>query len=63
MTKLLLVIDMQEDFFQQGRLGEKRTELTHSLNELVQAFRRENQKIIWVRQVFKDDLSDTYLAL
>ncbi|MBW3696125.1 cysteine hydrolase [Vibrio sp. T187] len=63
MTKLLLVIDMQEDFFQQGRLAEKRTEFTRSLNELVHAFRRESQKIIWVRQVFKEDLSDTYLAL
>ncbi|CAM3207103.1 cysteine hydrolase [Vibrio neptunius] len=63
MTKLLLVIDMQEDFFQQGRLAEKRTEFIRSLNELVHAFRRENQKIIWVRQVFKEDLSDTYLAL
>ena len=63
MTKLLLIIDMQEDFFQQGRLAEKRTEFTRSLNELVHAFRRESQKIIWVRQVFKEDLSDTYLAL
>ncbi|OEF05110.1 cysteine hydrolase [Vibrio genomosp. F10] len=63
MTKLLLVIDMQEDFFQQGRLAEKRTEFTRSLNELVHAFRRESHKVIWVRQVFKEDLSDTYLAL
>ncbi|MEL3921450.1 cysteine hydrolase [Aeromonas enteropelogenes] len=63
MTKLLLIIDMQEDFFQQGRLAEKRTEITGSLNELIHAFRKENQKIIWVRQVFKGDLSDTYLAL
>lgn len=54
---------MQEDFFQQGRLAEKRAEITRSLNELVKAFREENQKIIWVRQVFKADLSDTYLAL
>ncbi|MBF4269439.1 cysteine hydrolase, partial [Vibrio anguillarum] len=44
-------------------LAEKRTEFTRSLNELVHAFRRESQKIIWVRQVFKEDLSDTYLAL
>ncbi|EGQ8305323.1 cysteine hydrolase family protein [Vibrio parahaemolyticus] len=63
MTKLLLIIDMQEDFFQQGRLAEKRAEITNSLNELVVAFREENQTIIWVRQVFKADLSDTYLAL
>lgn len=41
MTKFLLVIDMQEDFFQQGRLAEKRTEFTRSLNELVHAFRRK----------------------
>ncbi|NOJ08362.1 cysteine hydrolase [Vibrio splendidus] len=63
MAKLLLVIDMQEDFFQRGRLADKRIEFTRSLNALVHAFRRENQKIIWVRQVFKEDLSDTYLAL
>ena len=33
------------------------------MNELIHAFRRESQKIVWVRQVFKADLSDTYLAL
>lgn len=63
MAKLLLIIDMQEDFFQRGRLAEKRTEFTRSLNELLLAFREESQSIIWVRQVFKEDLSDTYLAL
>ncbi|AIU67092.1 cysteine hydrolase [Vibrio coralliilyticus] len=63
MAKLLLIIDMQEDFFQRGRLAEKRTEFTRSLNELILVFREESQSIIWVRQVFKEDLSDTYLEL
>ncbi|MCL9783453.1 cysteine hydrolase [Vibrio sp. S4M6] len=63
MNKLLLVIDMQEDFFREGRLAKKRARFTDSLNELISAFRLKNQNIIWVRQVFKDDLSDSYLAL
>ena len=63
MAKLLLIIDMHEDFFQRGRLAEKRTEFTRSLNELILVFREESQSIIWVCQVFKEDLSDTYLAL
>ncbi|ORT48820.1 isochorismatase [Vibrio sp. qd031] len=63
MSKLLLIIDMQDDFFQEGRLALKRAQMVRSLNELLDAFRLNNQKIIWVRQIFKDDLSDSYLAL
>ncbi|NOI29271.1 cysteine hydrolase family protein [Vibrio coralliilyticus] len=63
MSKLLLIIDVQEDFFQSGRLADKREDFTYSLNELVEAFRQMHQPIVWVRQVSKADLSDTYLAL
>ncbi|EAS41104.1 cysteine hydrolase [Photobacterium profundum] len=63
MDKLLLVIDVQEDFFRTGRLAEKRVQFTLALNELLTQFRDKNQNIIWVRQVFKDDLSDSYLTL
>lgn len=63
MQKLLLLIDIQEDFFRAGRLFEKRAQFTTAINELLTLFREENHNIIWVRQVFKEDLSDSYLAL
>lgn len=63
LNKLLLVIDMQEDFFSEGRLAKNRAQFTDSLNELLSEFRKKNQSIIWVRQMFKNDLSDSYLAL
>lgn len=59
----MLIIDVQEDFFQSGRMADKRSSFTSSINDLIGAFRSSELPIIWVRQVFKDDLSDSYMSL
>src|ERR1044072_1090021 len=59
----LLVIDMCQDFFKEGRLQELRPSLTTSINELTTHFRKISIPIIWVRQEFKPDLSDAFLSM
>jgi nicotinamidase-related amidase len=60
---ILLIIDMLNDFFEEGPLAERRTDLVRSINELVSMFRSRNLPIIWVRQEFAADLSDAFLEL
>src|SRR5687767_12949877 len=59
----LLVIDMCEDFFRDGRLLELRPSLCKAMNELVAFFRASGFPIIWVRQEFEPDLSDAFLSM
>lgn len=61
--KALLVIDMLEDFFEDGPLCEAREELTSSINRLLLAARTAKLPIIWVRQEFRDDLEDAFLVM
>jgi len=63
MNAAILIIDMLQDFFEEGRLMNHRKKLTTSINELVNIGRENNLPIIWVRQEFKDDLSDAFLAM
>ena len=56
-----LVIDMQEDFFSQGRLAERRAALVRSLNELLAICREAGIPLVWVRQEWARDLSDAML--
>lgn len=59
----LLIIDMLEDFFQEGALRERRDGLVEQINRLIAWARREGLAIVWVRQEFGDDLEDAFLAM
>lgn len=59
----LLIIDMSQDFFREGRLSELRVNLSKSINELVSYFRKGKLPVIWVRQEFEPDLSDAFLSM
>lgn len=63
MKATIIIIDVLQDFFREGRLKEHREKLVKSINELVNIGRERGLPIIWVRQEFKDDLSDAFLAL
>ena len=63
MKTAILIIDVLQDFFQDGRLKDHREKLATSINELVSIGREKGLPIIWVRQEFKDDLSDAFLSM
>ncbi len=63
MPSVLLVIDMQEDFFRHDRLSSRRGELVRRTNELTESFRARAGKVIWVKQEFAPDLSDAPLEI
>jgi nicotinamidase-related amidase len=58
-----LVIDMLNDFFLEEPLSGRRSGLVSAINQVVRIFRENSQPIIWVRQEFKPDLSDAFLAM
>lgn len=59
--KALMVIDMLEDFFYEGVLAEQRSQLVQSINRLIYNAQSKSVAIIFVRQEFKEDLSDAFL--
>lgn len=59
----VLVIDMLEDFFRDGPLRTARGALTTRINTLTARARASGIPIIWVRQAFRDDLADAFLAM
>jgi len=61
--KAILVIDMLEDFFREGPLEAIRKELCGRINTLTSWARREGVPVIWVRQEFREDLEDAFLAM
>ena len=61
--KALLVIDMLEDFFREGPLKEIRDDITNNINTLVKDCRERDIPVIWVRQEFREDLSDAFLIM
>jgi len=56
-----LVIDMQEDNFFHERLSQCRAALTRRVNELVGICRELGADVVWVKQEFAPDLSDSML--
>jgi nicotinamidase-related amidase len=56
--KAVLVIDMLEDFFVDGRLKEVRRDLTARVNTLTYRARNANLPVIWIRQEFREDLEE-----
>ncbi|MFT9497965.1 cysteine hydrolase family protein [Anaerosolibacter sp.] len=64
MGQALIIIDMQEDFFEEGSvLSQKRNILTENINELSRVCRGKNIPVIWVRQEFHEDLHDGFLIM
>lgn len=63
MKPAILIIDVLQDYFKEGRLKDHRENLSRSINELVDLARQKSLPIIWVRQEFKDDLSDAFLDM
>jgi len=63
MKTAILIIDMLQDFFRDGRLKDHRGDLAKSINGLAENGREKNLPVIWFRQEFKEDLSDAFLAL
>lgn len=63
MKPAVIIIDALEDFFKEGLLKEHRITLANHINELVDFARNHNVSVIWVRQEFKADLSDAFLAM
>ncbi len=62
MKAVILIIDAQQDFFQKSRLKDNRKKLAKNINKLTMVGRSHDVPIVWVRQVFKKDLSDAFLG-
>lgn len=61
MNTALLIIDMQQDFFREGPLAERKERLVSNINQLVDTARSTDTPIIWVRQEYAADLHDAPL--
>lgn len=62
MKLILMIIDMQKDFFEKEVLAEQSKVLIENINYLISEFREKNLPIIWIRQAMKADFSDAPLA-
>jgi nicotinamidase-related amidase len=60
---ILLVIDLLNDYFQDGPLLHERRSLVQSVNNLTRTFRSFGLPVAWVRQEFADDLGDAPLEM
>lgn len=60
----LLIVDMEKDFFHRKKYFKpNRKELCENINELISYSRKNDIKIIWVRQQVKKDLSDAFTVM
>jgi maleamate amidohydrolase len=59
----LLIIDLCRDFFKDGHLQASQDRLCRATNALSKYFRKSGYPVIWVRQEFKNDLSDAFLSM
>lgn len=59
----LIIIDMCQDFFLEGRLLQSRKKLCSKIDELSSFFRSSNFPVVWVRQEFEPDLSDAFSSM
>lgn len=63
MKAAIIIVDVLQDFFQEGRLREHRDTLARNVNALTDFGRDHSIPIIWVRQEFKKDLNDAFLGI
>lgn len=64
MKTAILIIDMQNDFFENNLvLGKRKLILVKNINDLLDYARKKKMSIIFVRQEFKQDLSNAYLFM
>ena len=63
MKAAILLIDLLEEYFQDGRLKANRSTLISHINALTSVGRASHLPIIWVRQAFKADLSDAFVGM
>ncbi|MCC0035141.1 MAG: cysteine hydrolase [Hoeflea sp.] len=61
-TPALMVIDLTNDFLAAWE-PDRRARLIAATNDLVRHFRRTGRPIVWVRQDFREDLSDAFLEM
>ncbi|MCK4730000.1 MAG: cysteine hydrolase [Candidatus Aenigmarchaeota archaeon] len=61
MKPAIVIIDMQNDFFQEDPLKSVKPSLVEKINELTDFARLREIPVIWVRQEYSPDLSDTNL--
>ncbi len=61
-TNCLIIIDMQNDFLDRLE-DEGLATLLRNLNQLIDLFRASGSPVIWVRTLFKPDLSDAFLEM
>lgn len=62
MNPALMVIDLTNDFLAAWE-KDRRAQLVAATNDLVRHFRDATRPVIWVRQDFKEDLSDAFLEM
>lgn len=60
MRPALVIIDMQKDFFKRDELSRQKAGLVNSINSLVSKFREHDLLVVWMRQIWKPDLSDAH---
>jgi nicotinamidase-related amidase len=63
MKAAILLFDLLEDYFQEGRLKANRSTLVTHVNALTRVGRASHVPIVWIRQAFKADLSDAFLGM
>lgn len=62
MNTAILIIDLQQDFFLDGPLLERKDKLIKNTNNLIEFGRSKNMPIIWIWQEYKEDLSNAPLS-
>jgi nicotinamidase-related amidase/ribosomal protein S18 acetylase RimI-like enzyme len=63
MNQAVVVIDLLQDFFKEGRLEKHKDRLIKNVNSLTALARTQSIPVIWVRQEFTPDLHDAFLAI
>jgi nicotinamidase-related amidase len=63
MKPAIIIIDMVQDFFRDGRLLEHKDTLVKNINALTKNGRSHSIPVVWVRQEFRSDLSDAFLGI
>jgi nicotinamidase-related amidase len=63
MKPILIIIDMQNDFFRAESLASQRSHLTEAINKLGRAAREHHCPVVWVVMEFAADRSDVFLEM